>query len=274
MVPWALSVHTNHGIASACASWQREPVGQLAAKASWRAGTPKQPSSHFLLTGGPVPGSSQMQSLSERAVLPLRGYCGGRLWSWTVTIRKGKGVEAFLVQYSVFKKNCVDCMGFKHQCSHGNLRENSARWTSRKVFSFTVFGFPTVETNQPLQKHRSDLWLTSNQDGSDIFHCMGRNLWTIVQTNTQLCISMKTKEAQFPAWRIARSLRHLLFYPKAYYFLYPIYSYQIVTRLLYFAVRVKKLWSNPTSLLSFLLSFMRKADKGKDTANMSSLGFF
>lgn len=79
MVPQALNVHMNHRIASACASWQREPVGQLAAKAGWRAGTPKQLSSHFLLTGEPVPGSSQMQSLSERAVLSLRGYAGGRL---------------------------------------------------------------------------------------------------------------------------------------------------------------------------------------------------
>ena len=89
---------------------------------------------------------------------------------------KGKGAEAFLVQYSQFKRTAQTV----------------------RVLNLSV-PMGINETNQPLQKHGSDLWLTSNEDGSDIFHCTGRNLWKIVQTNTQFCISMKIKEAGFPA---------------------------------------------------------------------------
>lgn len=142
MAPWALSVHMNHGIASACASWQREPVGQLAAKAGWRAGTPKQPSSRFLLTGGPVPGSSQMQSLSEHDVSSLRGYAGGRLWSWTVTTMKGKGAEAFLVQYSQFKRTAQTVRVLNLSVPMGINVKIQLSEQAEKYFHLLHLGFP------------------------------------------------------------------------------------------------------------------------------------
>lgn len=82
MVPQVCDAHASHGVALTCASWQRDPVGQLAAKAGWSAGNPQTPllllSAHRETDArSHLPASNQMQSLSGRAGLPQMSYAGG-----------------------------------------------------------------------------------------------------------------------------------------------------------------------------------------------------
>lgn len=56
--------------------------------------------------------------------------------------------------------------------------------SQQKVFSSNVLWFLALENKQLLQKHRSDPWLTFNQDDTGIFYCTGSNLGPVLQTDT------------------------------------------------------------------------------------------
>lgn len=81
---------------------------------------------------------------------------------------------------------CKHCCCLMLMLKFSSLRQ-------QKVFSFTVLWIPVLENNQSLQKHRSDLWPTPNQDDTGIFHCLGGSLGPVLQTDTQVSVPMKIK---------------------------------------------------------------------------------
>ena len=190
MVPRVCRAHASSGVALASASWQKDLVGQLAATVGWSADTPQRAllSAHQEAGASScLPESHPMRLRPGSAGLPQRGYAGGRGWSSTVKITKGKDSGAVLITQELH--GLMDC---KRQCCP-ILTWKFSSLSQQKVFSCTVLWFLVLENNQSLQKHKSHLWLTSSQDDTDISHCTRRSLRPVLWTATQVGVPMKIK---------------------------------------------------------------------------------